>query len=83
METAFADLAVGDLVVVRAGSVIPVDGRVDEGEAVVNQSSMTGEPLGVVRKKGASVYAGTVVEEGMIVVETTAIGSSTRISKII
>ena len=52
VETAFADLAVGDLVVVRAGSVIPVDGRVDEGEAVVNQSSMTGEPLGVVRKKG-------------------------------
>lgn len=62
VETAFSDLAVGDLVVVRAGSVIPVDGRVDEGEAVVNQSSMTGEPLGVVRKKGASVYAGTVVE---------------------
>lgn len=83
VETAFADLAVGDLVVVRAGSVIPVDGRVDEGEAVVNQSSMTGEPLGVVRKKGASVYAGTAVEEGMIVVETTALGNSTRISKII
>lgn len=83
VKTAFADLAVGDLVVVRAGSVIPVDGRVDEGEAVVNQSSMTGEPLGVVRKKGASVYAGTAVEEGMIVVETTALGNSTRISKII
>ncbi len=83
VETAFSELAVGDLVVVRAGTVIPVDGKVAEGEAVVNQSSMTGEPLGIVRKKGASVYAGTVVEEGMIVVEVTALGSSTRVSKII
>ncbi len=83
VETAFSELHVGDLVVVRAGTVIPVDGRVAEGEAVVNQSSMTGEPLGIVRKEGASVYAGTVVEEGMIVVETTALGSSTRISRII
>lgn len=83
VEIPFADLSVGDLVVVRAGTVIPVDGTVADGEAVVNQSSMTGEPLGIVRKFGASVYAGTVVEEGMIVVETTAIGSSTRVSKII
>ena len=83
VETAFSELTVGDLVVVRAGTAIPVDGKVAEGEAVVNQSSMTGEPLGTVKKKDASVYAGTVVEEGMIVVEATALGSSTRVSKII
>lgn len=82
-EIPFSELVPGDLLVIRAGSVIPADGRVISGEAVVNQSSMTGEPLGIARRAGASVYAGTAVEEGEITVEVTAVGVGTRINKII
>ncbi|MDO5116448.1 MAG: heavy metal translocating P-type ATPase [Synergistaceae bacterium] len=82
-EIPFSELRAGDMLVVRAGSVIPADGRVAAGEAVVNQASMTGEPLGIVRRAGASVYAGTAVEEGEITVEVTAAGGETRINKII
>lgn len=72
-----------DVVVSRAGSAIAVDGVVVEGEAVVNQASMTGEPLGVVRSAGAFVYAGTVVEEGEICIRPTGTGDGTRLKKII
>ena len=56
----------GDLAVVRAGNVIPLDGVVTEGEIAVNQASLTGEPVPVVRRPGGAVYAGTVVEEGAV-----------------
>ena len=83
VEIPFSELRAGDLLIVRAGSIIPADGTVAEGEAVVNQSSMTGEPLGIVRRAGASVYAGTAVEEGEITIEVTAAAGTTRIDKII
>ena len=54
----------GDLVVVRTGNLIALDGKVVEGEAMVNQSSMTGESMPVVKHEGSFVYAGTVCEEG-------------------
>ncbi len=54
----------GDQVIVRTGSVIPLDGKVVAGSAMVNQASMTGEPLPVRKENGSYVYAGTVVEEG-------------------
>lgn len=73
----------GDLVVVRSGSSIPVDGEVVSGEASVNQASMTGEPLGVLRSPGATVFAGTVVEEGKIMIRPTGVGDDTRLSKIV
>ena len=57
----------GDAVVVHTGSVIPLDGRVLEGEASVNQASLTGEAEPVRKSTGAVVYAGTVVEEGQLV----------------
>ena len=57
-----------DLVVVHMGSVIPFDGTVEEGEAMVNQASLTGESVPVARSRGASVYAGTVVEEGELTI---------------
>ncbi len=79
----FADLTLEHEVVVRTGAVIMVDGLVVEGEAVVNQSSMTGEPQGVVRVPGNSVFAGTVVEEGAIIVRPTSLASETRLQKII
>lgn len=75
-------LQMDDLVVVRAGAAIPVDGVVVTGEAVVNQSSMTGEALGVMRMSGDSVYAGTVVEEGELVLRTTSLGEETRLQRI-
>ena len=77
------DLRESDLVVVRAGSAIPVDGVVFEGEASVNQASMTGEPLGVLRSAGAAVFAGTVVEEGELVVRVTGVGDGTRLRQIV
>ena len=58
----------GDRIVIRTGSVIPLDGRVSDGEAMVNQSSMTGESMPVAKRPGSYVYAGTVVEEGQCVV---------------
>lgn len=79
----FADLKKGDQVVVRAGSAIPVDGCVVEGTGMVNQASMTGEPLAVPRAEGATVYAGTVLEDGEIVIEATRVGSATRINAIL
>ncbi len=79
----FQDLTLEHEVIVRTGSVITVDGTVVDGEAVVNQSSMTGEPAGVVRVAGNSVFAGTVVEEGSIVVRPTSLASETRLQKII
>ena len=72
-----------DVVVVRAGSVIPVDGVVADGEAAVNQASMTGEPLAVARSAGGSVFAGTVVESGEIGISPTGVGDGTRLAKII
>ena len=66
----------GDHVVIRTGGMIPLDGRVISGEAMVNQSSMTGESLPVPKRCGSPVYAGTVVEEGecVLCVEKTAGG---------
>jgi len=66
----------GDIVVVRTGSMIPLDGKVISGDAMVNQASMTGESVPVHKPEGAYVYAGTVVEDGecTIAVENTAGG---------
>ncbi len=76
-------LSVGDKIRVRTGSVIPVDGEITEGEAYINESSMTGEPLAVMKSVNATVFAGTVVEESSIVVSVRAISSDTKIQKII
>ena len=78
-----AQVKEGDLVVVRDGGSIPVDGVVEEGYAVVNQSSMTGEPLGVNRAAGASVFAGTVVEEGRLVIRARHVGDGTRLRQVV
>ncbi|MFA9395724.1 MAG: heavy metal translocating P-type ATPase [Halodesulfovibrio sp.] len=76
------DLVVGDLVVVRSGARIPIDGVVAEGTALVNQASMTGEPLAVEKSMDSEVYAGTVVEEGRIIVYAESVGNETRFAKI-
>jgi len=78
-----SQLRVGDQISVRAGSIIPVDGSVVSGEAMVNQSSMTGEPLAVFKKQGDSVFDGTVLEDGAIHIEVRALSGESRISQIV
>lgn len=72
-----------DIVVFRDGTMIAVDGTVTEGHAMVNESSMTGEPLAVLKKEGTVVYAGTVVEEGSISVRAHSKAGDNRISHIV
>ena len=62
------DIRPGDEIVIRTGCMIPLDGKVTEGEAMVNQASMTGESMPVAKRPGSYVYAGTVAEEGECVV---------------
>lgn len=83
LSVPMAQIALGDCIRVRTGAVIPVDGTVTDGEANVNEASMTGEPLPVLRRTGATVYAGTVVEEGSLVIQVTALSGEARINKII
>jgi len=77
------ELNIGDKIRVRTGSVIPVDGEITDGEAYINEASMTGEPLAVMKSANATVFAGTVVEEGSIVIKVRAVSSDTKIHKII
>lgn len=77
------ELVAGDKIRVRTGSVIPVDGEITEGEAYINEASMTGESLAVMKSENATVFAGTVIEEGSIVVKVRAVSSETKIQKII
>ncbi len=77
------ELKIGDQIRVRTGSVIPVDGEITSGEAYINEASMTGEPLAVMKSAGSTVFAGTVVEEGSVVVKVRAVSSDTKIQKII
>jgi heavy metal translocating P-type ATPase len=78
-----SQLQIGDKVAVRTGSMIPVDGKVYSGEASVNQASMTGEPLPVFKKPGDSVFAGTVLEEGSILIESRALAGESRIDRLV
>ncbi len=78
-----SDVTLDDVVVVRMGSVIPVDGVVVDGEAAVNQATMTGEAVAVRRDVGGAVFAGCVVEDGEIGIRPTQIGDGTRLAKII
>ena len=73
----------GDVVVIRMGGLIPVDGVVLEGEALVNQSSLTGESLAVAKRKGLPVYAGTAVEEGGLRVRALQVGDKTRAARVV
>lgn len=73
----------GDRIIVRTSNVIPLDGRVVEGEASVNQASMTGESVPVIRRPGGYVYAGTIVEEGGCVIEVTRATGSGRYDQIV
>ncbi len=73
----------GDEVIVRSGNMIPLDGTVLEGEAMVNQAALTGEAMPVRKEEGSTLYAGTVVEEGECVFIAKAEGGSNRYDKIV
>lgn len=78
-----SDIQPGDNVVVHMGNVIPFDGMVAGGEAMVNQSSLTGESAPVKKEADGYVYAGTVVEEGELTVKVKEVTGSTRYEKIV
>lgn len=73
----------GDQIVVHMGNQIPFDGVVVSGEAMVNQASLTGEPLPVQKNAEKYVYAGTVLEEGELVIRVAAQSGATRYEKIV
>lgn len=77
------ELEVGYVIRVRMGSMIPIDGTIVEGDALINESTMTGEPLPIHKNAGTTVFAGTIIEEGDILIEVRALSSDSRISKII
>ncbi len=78
-----SQVRVGDLVVVRTGNMIPLDGTVADGEATVNQASMTGESMPVPKHPGSYVYAGTVVEEGACAIRVTQVMGEGRYDRVV
>ena len=84
--TPVSQVQMGDEIIVRTGNLIPLDGKVIEGEATVNQATITGESLPVEKKNGSYVYAGTTVEEGecvFVVDKEQGSGKYDRIVKMI
>ncbi len=77
------EVQLGDVVVVRPGERIAVDGIVINGQSSVNQAPITGESIPVEKFKGSEIYSGTLNEEGRIEIETTRIGEDTTLAKII
>lgn len=76
-------LKVNDTIVVRTGAMVPADGTVIRGEGLVNQATITGEPLAVEKRDGDTVYAGTIVQEGEIYIKVRAVGSQTKVQNIL
>ena len=83
VDRPMADVALGDLVVVRPGERLAVDGVVVEGTSPVDESMLTGEPVPVVKHGGDRVVGGTVNGAGGLVVRTTAVGASTVLAQIV
>ena len=77
------DISAGDKIVVRTGNMIPLDGKVYEGEALVNQASMTGESLPVDKTVGDAVSSGTVNQFGAFEMEATKVGEDSSIQRMI
>jgi P-type Cu2+ transporter len=80
---ATVDVLLGDLVIVKPGEKIPVDGKVKKGESYVNESSLSGEPIPVLKTKKSSVFAGTLNQKGSLWILVEKIGKDTYLSQII
>ncbi|WP_080692147.1 heavy metal translocating P-type ATPase [Brucella anthropi] len=83
VEVAIDAVANGDIVEVRPGERVPVDGEVVDGESYVDESMITGEPIPVSKKNGSEVVAGTVNQKGAFAIKATAVGGNTVLSQII
>ena len=83
LELPVAQVVVGDLVVIRPGERIPVDGDIVEGSSHVDESLITGESLPVTKNAGDHVTGGAINSEGLLLVKTTAIGTETTLARII
>ena len=73
----------GDKIRIRTGAIIPIDGVIADGDAMINEASMTGESMAVHKSEGKAVHAGTVVEEGSVLIEVRSVNDETRLNKII
>lgn len=82
-EVSLAQVKVGDLLRVRPGGRVPVDGVVTEGSASVDQSMMTGEPVPVERKSGDKVVGGTILTGGSFIMKAEKVGGETLLSRIV
>ncbi len=82
-QVGIGQIQVGDVIQISMGSIIPLDGTVVEGEAMVNQAALTGESVAVRKAVHGTVFAGTVVEEGEILVEVRQTSGKTRYDRIV
>ena len=82
-EVSIADIEIGDLLLVRPGDKIPVDGDVVGGESYVDESMINGEPIPKVKKDGEEVFAGTINQDGILYIKAQKIGKETVLSNII
>ena len=82
-EVDIYDVLVGDILLVKTGAKIPVDGKVISGEGYINEASITGESIQVSKKEGLDVFAGTILENGTLQIKAEKIGEDTTFGKII
>lgn len=82
-EVDVEDVEVGDILLVKTGAKVPVDGKVLSGEGYINEATITGEALPVSKRIGAGVYAGTILENGTLQIVSEKVGEDTTFGKII
>lgn len=83
IQVSVDELVPGDVISLRLGNTIPIDGTVVEGKALINESVMTGETFPSFRRKGDNVLAGTIIDEGRILVRVDSVGEETRLAAVI
>lgn len=83
IEVEVDDVAEGDMLLVKTGAKVPVDGTIVNGEGSINESSITGESLPVLKEKDSKVFAGTILENGTIYIIADRVGEDTTFGKII
>ena len=79
----YKDILKGELIVLKPGDKVPVDGRVKKGSSFIDESMITGEPIAVEKTKASKVFAGTINQKGSLRIIATSIGSETMLSQII
>lgn len=83
LEIPAEEVVIGDVIIIKPGEKIPADGKVIEGFASVNQAAITGESMPLEKELGSSVYSGTIVESGYIIIEAVKVGEDTTFAGIL